>query len=374
MRSIALPLVLVLAACTGRHDGAGKAPEASPTPSPVAVTVRPVESTRLERSIEFVGTMNAYAEAEVAAEIDGRLTSIARDLGDQVRSGEILATLDAAEISARLREAEAFLARRTNDARRAEKLRGQGVMSQQEYDAIESDLGVARARRDLLAIQVEHARVRAPFDGRIARRRAEVGGYVRTGTPLFTLVSDDPLRLRGEVPERFAADLAVGQEVRATVEAFPDEMIVGKLTRISPSSNTQSRALTVEALVPNRDGRLKAGFFSKAGILTRTDADALVVPAEALVSFAGITRVFVVDADGTARAREVTTGQRRGTFVEIASGVAAGERVATSGLGRLSEGTRVVIRESAPGADGPSASPAAGRTAATVLRHPEVPS
>lgn len=348
MRSTAVPLLLLFlaAACSGGHGGGDVV--ATPTPSPVAVTVRPVERTTLQRTIEFVGTMNAFAEAEVAAEADGRLVSIARDLGDPVKKGDVLATIDAAETAARLREAEAYLARRTNDSARADKLRGQGVMSQQEFDAIASDLGIARARRDLLAIQFENARVRAPFDGHIARRRAEAGGYVRTGTPLFTLVADDPLRLRGEVPERFAADLAVGQEVQATVEAYPGETITGRLTRISPSSNTQSRALTIEALVPNPAGRLKAGFFSKAEILTSTDAEALVVPAEALVSFAGVTRVYVVDADGIARGREVRTGLRRGTTVEVTGGLVPGERVATSGLGRLSEGTRVTIREESP--------------------------
>lgn len=367
----ALLVAAVVAALPVAGCGAGRggkaeeaaAVRATATPAPVAVTATVVEKQRVERTIDFVGTLNANAEASVAAEVDGRVTAIQADLGDLVARGQTLATLDSAELEARLREAEASLVRRTNDAKRAEQLRGRGVMSQQEYDAIASDLGVARARRDLLAIQVANTRIRAPFDGRIAKRKAEVGDYVRTGAPIFVLVADDPLRLRGEVPERFASELAPGQEVRATVEALPGETLRGKLSRISPASNTTSRALAVEALVPNPGGRLKTGFFAKADILTRSDTEAIVVPAEALVSFAGVTRVFVVDADGTARGREVVPGLRRGTGVEITRGLQPGDRVATSGLGRLADGTRVVVRADAadapeiPAAGGPEVAP-----------------
>src|SRR5262249_48932767 len=147
---------------------------------------------------------------------------------------------------------------------------------------------------------------------------------------------------------RFASEVQIGQEVRGHVDAYPDDTIDGRLTRISPAANLQSRALTVEALVPNGDGKLKTGFFCKSQILTRTDAAALMVPVEALVTFAGVTRVFVVQPDGTARGREVETGLRQGALVEVTSGLSAGERVATSGLARLSDGVRVVVRESGP--------------------------
>lgn len=366
------PLVFLLAGPVGCGAGHGAKSEetaavrSTPTPAPVAVTAIVVDERRVERTIDFVGTLAANAEASVAAEIDGRLTAILADLGDRVARGQTLATLDSSEIEARLREAEASLVRRTNDAKRAEQLRGRGVMSQQEYDAIASDLGVARARRDLLAIQVANTRIKAPFDGRIAKRKAEVGDYVRTGTPIFVLVSDDPLKLRGEVPERFAAEIATGQEVRATVEALPGETIHGRLSRISPASNTTSRALGVEALVPNPGGRLKSGFFAKADILTRSDAEAIVVPVESLMSFAGVTRVFVVDRDGVARSREVTPGLRRGTGVEIVSGLVPGERVATSGLGRLAEGTVVVVRADAAANPPPGDAPAAAAPGATA--------
>jgi membrane fusion protein (multidrug efflux system) len=329
---------------------------AAPAADALTVTIEPVAVQRVERTVDFVGTLHADAEAEVATEVDGRLISIAADLGDQVTEGQVLATLDDATLAAQLREATATLQKTTTEEQRARRLKEQGVMSQQEFDAISSAQDVALAKRDVLAIQLGHTKIRAPFAGRIARRLVDVGNYVRVGTPIFVLVADDTLRLRGEIPERFAADLKIGQDVRGSVEAYPDDVITGRLARVSAAADPKSRALTVEAVVPNEDGRLKVGFFCKAAILTRSDARALVVPVEALVDFAGVTRVFVVDDEGTAHAREVETGLRLGPRVEIVSGVDADERVATSALGRLSDGARVNVR--AAGAALPGASTA----------------
>ena len=356
-RAVAVGLVAALVGCartpTPPPAESKAAPATAATAAEVSVTVQAVAVERVERTVDFVGTLAAFAEASVAAEVEGRLTGISADLGDEVTKDQVLATIDGSELEAKLREAEATLARSTNDERRAERLRNDKIMSQQEFDAVANAQNVARARRDVLAIQAEHTRIRAPFDGRIAKRMVDVGNYVRIGTPVFVLVADNPLRLRGEVPERFAAEIKGGQTVRGFVEAYPDETLEGRLTRISPAANPTSRSLAVEALVPNGNGELKTGFFCKAQILTHSDAHALVVPVEALVNFAGVTRVFVVDDTGRARGREVQLGLRLGTRVEVVQGLAAGERVATSGLARLAEGTAVSVREESP-AGGPA--------------------
>jgi len=312
--------------------------------APLSVIVAEARVQPVERTIRFVGTLNADARAEVATEVDGRLLSLGADLGDTVTAGQTLATIDPSAREAKLRVAEAVLDRAAAEERRAQKLREKGIMSQQEFDQLSSESSVARARRELLAIEVAHSQIRAPFPGRIAQRLVDVGSYVRVGTPLFVLVSDHPLRLRGEVPERYAAELAMGQQIRGTVSAFPDEQVHGKLTRISAAVDPASRALTVEAEVPNDRGLLRPGFFCEAEILVRSDADAVVVPVEAVVDFAGVSRVFVIDEGGAARSREIRTGIRLGPLVEIVSGLRPGERVATSALGRLVDGAPVQAR------------------------------
>ncbi|MFN8599797.1 MAG: efflux RND transporter periplasmic adaptor subunit [Candidatus Binatia bacterium] len=371
-RILVLGLTLALAASSGCSRDKSGEPAASPTGAPAAggpaanasepvtVTVETVAVERVERTVDFVGTLRADAEAEVATEVDGRLLAIEADLGDQVKEGQVLASLDSATLDAQLREAAANLQKASTDEARAEKLKAQGVMSQQEFDTISSAQHVAQARRDVLAIHLAHTKIRAPFAGRIAKRLVDVGNYVRVGTPIFVLVADDPLRLRGEVPERFVAELAIGQEVRGSVEAFPGDVLKGRLARISAAADSTSRALTVEATIPNPDGRLKVGFFCKAAILTKSDAEALVVPVEALVNFAGVTRVFIVDEGGIARTRPVRTGLSLGTKVEIVEGLSRGDRVATSALARLAEGSKVVVRAAGPDGAKPDAEASAG--------------
>jgi membrane fusion protein (multidrug efflux system) len=370
-RRLLLGLTLALAAvgCSRGHDGtpsatptsapAAAAGAASAPDQPVTVTVEPVAIERVERTVDFVGTLRANAEAEVATEVDGRLLTIEADLGDQVKEGQVLASLDSATLDAQLREATANLQKASTDEARASKLKAQGVMSQQEFDTTSSAQHVAQARRDVLAIHLAHTKIRAPFAGRIAKRLVDVGNYVRIGTPIFVLVADDPLRLRGEVPERFVSELMIGQQVRGSVEAFPGDVLDGRLARISAAADSTSRSLTVEATVPNPDGKLKVGFFCKAAILTKMDAEAFVVPVEAVVSFAGVTRVFVVDDGGTAHARPVRTGLALGTRVEIVDGLGHGDRVATSALARLADGSKVTVRTAGSDAIKPDAEAAA---------------
>jgi membrane fusion protein (multidrug efflux system) len=336
---------LVLAAgCGGRSHDPAAAPIARDASAPLSVIVAEARLQPVERTIRFVGTLNADSRAEVATEVEGRLLDLGADLGDSVAEGQTLATIDPSAREAKLREAEAVLERAASEERRAQQLREKGIMSQQEFDELTSAYSVARARREVLAIELAHTQIRAPFAGRIAQRLVDVGSYVRVGTPLFVLVSDQPLRLRGEVPERYAAELAIGQEIRGSVSAFPDEAVRGKLTRISAAVDPASRALAVEAEVPNDRGLLRPGFFCEAEILVRRDAEAVVVPVEAVVDFAGVSRVFVVDEGGAARSREVQTGIRLGPVVEVVSGVQPGERVATSALGRLVDGAPVQAR------------------------------
>ncbi|MBM4265824.1 MAG: efflux RND transporter periplasmic adaptor subunit [Deltaproteobacteria bacterium] len=341
---VALAASLSLLACSGSGDVDARAEQKEETPA-IAVTTELAAVQSLERTVDFVGTLHADARAEVAAEVEGRLLEVKVDLGDQVEADQVLATLAGAELEAKLAEAEAVFERSKRDEERARRLRDQGVISPQEFDELTSALDVAQARREVLAIQVEKTKVRAPFRGRIAQRLVDVGNYVRTGTTLYVLVADDPLRLRGEIPERYSAELEPGDPVRARAAAYPDLVIHGRVTRISPAADPEHRALTIEALVPNAEGRLKPGFFAKAEVITGVDDQVVVIPAEGLIEYAGVERVFVIDEEGTARSRTVHAGTRLGTRVEILEGLSAGDRIATSGLTHLVDGARVTERE-----------------------------
>lgn len=319
-------------------DGAGK-PEAVPV-TVARVTVQP--SARL---VHFVGTLYGNQEVTLSSQVDGQIRTLGVDLGDRVEEGQVLAQIDDDQWRARLREAQATLAKAQADESRGRSLVERRVISTQEYEAIKTQAAVAQAQCDTLAVTIRHARVQSPITGAVARRFVSAGEYVHAGSQLLSLVAEDPLKLRGDVPERFAHELQVGQGVEVRVDAFRDAVFHGRLARVSPASNPENRSVAIEAIVDNHERQLKPGFFANAAVVTRTDDQALMVPQQALVTFAGVTKLFVIGGD-TAHERQVHTGPRAGAgLIEIVDGVEASEMVATSGLTKLEDGSPVTVRE-----------------------------
>jgi membrane fusion protein (multidrug efflux system) len=214
-------------------------------------------------------------------------------------------------------------------------------VSEAEVSRREATLGIAVKR-------LGDTTIRAPFAGVIAKRLINPGEYVKDNTPVFNLVALDPLKYTGTVPERFAPDLKVGQRIELTVEAYPGRTFAGQVTRVSPAVEVQTRSLALEGRVANADARLRPGFFAKGLVLTRKDGAAAFVPAEAVVYFAGITKIFVVAGDKV-QERIVKGGARQGAWVEIADGVKPGEAIAVSNLSQLFNGAPVTVIEAKAG-------------------------
>ena len=360
------------------------------------VTVMPVRTQEVQRTVELVGTLHASEEVTVSSELDGRIAAIAADLGDRVSPGNVLARIDDTEFRLGVEQSEGSLKEtlaklglekvpprdfdvtqtslvlkakaELSDAqvnlKRMKTLYDEKVISAQEYDTAETRYktavatykGTAEEAKALAAIahsreaQLGTARkklrdtiIRAPLAGSVSKRSISAGEYVKVGAPLFTIVQDHPLKLKGMVPERFSPQVRTGQPVEIKVDPFPELNFKGRLARIGPSAEVASRSFVVEALVENQERLLKPGFFAKATILTHTDPKALTVPQQALVTFAGVTKVFVAQ-DGIARERVVQLGVRVGTNdVEITGGLKPGELIVISGLTRLSDGAAVKV-------------------------------
>ncbi len=380
----------------GRGPSAAKADRRQAQPSAVPVTVTPVRTQKVQRTVEFVGTLYANEEVAVSSEIEGRILSVAADLGDRVSAGQPLAKIQDAEFRFAVEQAEAglketlarlglekvppqsFDVARTSpvikakaeldDAqiflKRMKTLFDEKVISAQEYDTVATRAKTALAAykgsleeaRALVAsasakeAQLGTARkklrdttIQAPLAGSVSKRSVSAGEFVKVGNHLFTLVQDNPLKLRGMVPERFAPELRTGQTVEIKVDPYPDKKYGGKITRISPAAELASRSFLVEGVIDNRERQLKPNFFAKAVIFTRADPSALTVPQQALLSFAGVTKVFVIEKDA-ARERVVQAGIRVGANeVEITAGLKPGELVAISGLTRLTDGAPVKV-------------------------------
>lgn len=179
----------------------------------------------------------------------------------------------------------------------------------------------------------------------VAERMLTEGSMVRSMpvTNAFRLVLAHALKLRVMVPERYAAELKIGQPAEIIADAVPGKTFAGKIVRVNPTVDAANRTFQVEIEVPNADGVLKCGGFAKAAILTRTDADVPTVPPEAVVTFAGVTKVFVIDG-GKAKAVEVQLGSREKDWVELHGPLPAAATVATSGQTQLVDGSAVKVR------------------------------
>jgi RND family efflux transporter MFP subunit len=288
------------------------------------------------------------------------------DLGDHAAAGQELALIDttsydalARQSAANLAKAKASAANAARNLQRIQDLYRDKIASISELDQAVADaeqaqaeVKAAEAAEAVAQLSLVRSRVRAPFDGVIAERILSVGAYVSVGTPIFRLVNPDPLRLRLEVPERDTPLARVGQQVRVSVEGDTN-IYVGRLVRIAPALREANRMLQVEADVPSQ-GVLRPGLFVRAQIVVNEAEPAVSVPANALLTFAGLEKIVTV-RDGKAVERTVATGRRGADWVEIVAGLGAGEAVVLEPTG-LRTGQAVVVGTASAG----TAAPASG--------------
>lgn len=401
----AAALLILFAAMASVSMACGGRPAASPASTPDPKAPRPVQVTaavesQLERVIAVTGTLAAEDQVTVSFKVTGRLDSLDVDLGSTVEKGQAIGKLtptdfqlrvtqsDAALQQARarlglvaegtdetvdlaktalVRQAQAVLDQSKLTRERASSFAKQGIGSQADLDNADANFRVAEGRyqdaieevrnRQALLTQrrtelelakqaLSDSRLTAPFAGRVRERHATPGQYLGTGAPVVTIVKVNPLRLRLSIPERESSSVRVGQVVRVTLEGDPIAH-QGRVTRISPAIEEDSRTLNIEAEVANPAGLLRPGAFANAEVVTEARDKAILVPATAIVSFAGVEKVFVVK-DGKAVERRVTTGRRATNQVEVLKGLTAGEPVIVS-PGNLVDGAAVAAVASGGG-------------------------
>jgi multidrug efflux pump subunit AcrA (membrane-fusion protein) len=203
-----------------------------------------------------------------------------------------------------------------------------------------SNVANAQSQVDLARRALAYTVVAAPIDGYVAERPVDLGEYITTTTKVATIVRTNPLRVRIDIPEQAIPEVKQGESVSVTTSAWPGRAFSGRIARLSPNVTPTSRTLTVEAEVENSSGALKPGQFATVRILLPRSEAAVLVPARAVRTESGVSRVFVIK-DGHAEQRLVQLGQNEGDLVEIKKGIAADEQVATSSLELLSDGAVV---------------------------------
>jgi membrane fusion protein (multidrug efflux system) len=275
------------------------------------------------------------------------------DSGAAVWKGAVLVKLDTSAEEAQLGGAiaDAELARISLD--RARRLREAGSNAQADLDAARARAAQAESAVASLRATIAKKTVRAPFDGRVAIRQIELGQAVSAGAPITSLQSVDPIHADVWLPQQALADLRVGQRARLRTDVFPGASWDGAVTAINPEVDPATRNVRVRATFANADGRLRPGMFGNVDVLSPEKRQVLLVPATAVVFAPYGDSLFVVeratDASGkestVARQRFVRTGERRGDFVAVTSGVEDGETIVSAGAFKLRNGMPVVVND-----------------------------
>ncbi|MBN1866056.1 efflux RND transporter periplasmic adaptor subunit [Candidatus Sumerlaeota bacterium] len=342
-----------------------------------------VEAKKESVILRLTGTLEAAEKADVASNVDGIVREVRAERGDRVKKGDLLIQLDSTDARQKLAEAAAgaealrvrlglkssreefdeknqpevrlaYAALKLSEANwsRLNNLHEQNVISQTEFDQANAELVAGRERYEQALVQarqlyrnylqslaqldirrkaIEDTSIVAPFDAQVLERYASLGEKVMSNpmgsdSKIITLVKIDPLRLALTVPQQDVRSIREGQEVEFQVDSFPGERFKGLVKYISPSVAGQNRALTVEALVANSEGRLMPGMFATAELATGDERTRLYLPASAQFRSGDATMVYVIEND-LARRRVIATREAEGGTVEILDGLRAKEEV-----------------------------------------------
>lgn len=303
--------------------------------------------------LEAVGTIIAVNGAQVTTEAAGVVDSIRFESGQEVKAGTVLLTLDTRTDLAELKalSAQAELAR--TELARFERLYRLESISKAELDRRQSEYDQAAARAAAQQARIAQKTIRAPFSGELGIRQINLGQFVAPGNPIVSLQSLDPIYVNFSLPEQNLARLREGLAVRLGVDAYPGEAFEGRVSAIEPEVDAATRNVRVQATVPNPQRKLRPGMFSRLNLDFANSRPVILVPRTA-ISFAPFgNSVYVVTETGegeqkprVVKRRFVKTGEIRGDLVAVIEGLQAGEEIASSGLLKLQNDTRVIINNS----------------------------
>lgn len=379
-------VIFVATGCRNRTESGKKVePAVEAVVQGTEMTIEPMQWPKL---VKCQGTLIADEVTTIGAKVAGRIAEVPVDLGDIACQDDVLVQLDPKEFQLLLEQADAQLlqarsavglkvgdpmeglnpdnappVRETravwDEAKkvveRIRQLSKSDAISIADLDLADSAERVASARfssaqngvrekialiavqsalRDLAHQRLSESTVRAPFKGAIESRLVATGTYVQAGQPLMSIAKTSVLRFRGSVPERFAQQLKIGMQLELAFD-LSDQVRTISITRISPSLDQVTRSLVFEAKIDNQDGTLRSGLFAEGVIQINSEAKAIVIPASALVRFAGVDKVWKI-VEGKLKEQVVGLGRQKAGLIEIQSGLMPGDRLLVDGMdGRI---------------------------------------
>ncbi len=323
----------------GPQGGAGRPAGGGGGAAPIAVITAPVKQRAINVGIEAIGTANANEAVSITSKTTNMVTAIRFSDGDSVQAGQVLVELDRGQVAADFAATNAAFEESRSQFNRSKDLIATQVVSKSQYDQLEATMKANEARVQAAKARLDDTYIRAPFTGRVGLRRVSLGTLISPGTVITTLDDTSSIKVDFSVPESYVSQLRDGQGVSTRTNAWPGRNFNGKVVSVDSRVDPATRSVTVRAMVPNRDAALKPGMFLTVSV-TQDHRPALVIPEEALVPEQARQFVYVVTGAKVAK-REVTLGRREPGFVEIASGVTAGDAVVIEGTLKLRDGSPV---------------------------------
>jgi RND family efflux transporter MFP subunit len=363
----------------GRQGGGGPGGRPGGGRGQLTVELAPVVHAAVNRELSVVGNLIGDQTVSVVPKTAGRLQEIAVKLGDRVNRGQRIAKIEDQEILEQVRQAEAAfevakatirqreadLALAKTNVERSRNLYQRQLLPQQtlddaeaKYQSAQAALDLARAqntqsesRLDELRFTLQNTIITSPVNGFVARRAVDPGAFVSQNSPVVDVVDITRVRMVANIVEKDLKQIGVGDTARVEVDAFPGEDFMGRIARVSPVLDPQTRTASIEVEIANPQYRLKPGMYARVGIITESHPDALVVPTNAVVDVNG-TRGVYLSVNNAAAFHPVKIGIEGNERTEILDGVAAGDRVVTTGAAGLRNGDPIILAAGARGERG----------------------
>jgi RND family efflux transporter MFP subunit len=313
-----------------------------------------------ENEITLPGNLMAYSEASIFARTNGYLKAWYTDIGAKVKTNQVMADIEAPDVDAQLRQADAALSQakanldiaNLNFARQQDLLQKK-VASQQEYDqnrtnvdAMKAAVQAAQANMQNLTVMKDFQQLKAPFDGVVTRRNTDVGALISAsngGQELFRVARTDILRVYVYVPQVYAAFVQDGSTAYLDFAEFPGEKFQGKVAHIAGAIDPTTRTLETEIEVDNKNGRLFPGSFANVHLSLPLKKAPMVIPVNTLIFRSQGTQVAVVGKDGVVHLTNVTIGQDYGTSLEVTNGITPADSIIVNPSDSLADGAKVQV-------------------------------
>lgn len=349
-RALAQNLTIAALSATALYGcGVGEAKVATVTEQtaarPLPVEVSAPRKADIFATYRTTATISSDSEAPVLARVKGEIIEILVEEGDRVEKGQVLARLDGEKLLLQMMQAKANLEKAVREYDRFVSLHERGLVSAAAYDGLRYEADALKATYELKRLEYSYTKIRAPISGVVSSREIKIGKHVNVNDPTFRITDTSKLVAYLKIPQTELKKFTAGHQASVAVDAIPQTLFAATIARISPTIDPRNGTFRATAYIDNAGGELAPGMFGRFDIAYEKHADALVIPAAALVLEDNEAVVYVVE-DGAAVRRAVETGIETDGVVEVLAGLTEGEQIVVTGHVGLRDGSRVLASNS----------------------------